>query len=287
MIAHPVICIVGQTASGKSGLAMELAKLVPCEIICADSQTVRRGLNIGTAKPSLDDQVTVPHHMLDLIDPYQQFSVAEFKQRTEQLVAEIRDRGAYPLIVGGTGLYVDAYAFDFDLEPVEAHEATISAWEQLSVTELHRLISQRGLSLPENQQNKRHLVGVLRRGGIKSKNIHIRPGVLMYGLQRSDEELKARIIERVKVMFEAGFLDEYRAIIECYGPPPKSFDAIGYAIAQRYFAGEINEQEMKDQFVRSDWQYARRQRAWFKRNKNIQWFTESAEALKKIVHDIK
>ena len=111
----PLVFIVGPTASGKSAFALKLAKAVDGEIICADSQTLRRDLNIGTAKPSLLDRKEVPHHLLDIIGPYESYSVAQFKEEAQKCIEDCRRRKKVPIIVGGSGLYVDAVFFDYQI----------------------------------------------------------------------------------------------------------------------------------------------------------------------------
>ena len=266
-----VIFIVGQTASGKSALAMKLAKQLNGEIVAADSQTIRRGLDIGTAKPTLEDQQAVPHHMIDIVDPYEPFNVAMFKQQAMAAIQDIQARGKQPLVVGGTGLYIDALFYDYAID--DGEQATDDLDEK-SVSELQAMIKAAGYDLPDNAQNPRHLIGVLRREGKSPKNQLPMTGAIMVGILRDEELLKTRIDQRVEAMFAGEFVDEVKAVIEKYGRPPKKMDAIGYPIALRYLDGEVSLDEAKELFKRGDWQYARRQKAWFKRNEHIRWFTE-------------
>ncbi len=155
-----LLVIVGPTASGKSELALNIAKKYNGEIIAADSRTVYRDMNIGTAKPSLDDQKALLHWGLDLVNPGQRFTAADFKQYAEAKIVDIQKRGKLPLLVGGTGLYIDSVLFDFgflaDFDPKLRKEL-----EQLSVQDLQKIIKQRGYTMPTNYQNKRYLIRVI------------------------------------------------------------------------------------------------------------------------------
>lgn len=280
------IFIVGPTASGKSQLAMQLAKEFGGEIVCADSQTIRKGMSIGTAKPSHKDRLEVPHHLLDVIGPYEEFSVHQFKQLASKSIKDIHSRGAIPIVVGGSGLYVDALYYDFDVENEEKSSEYKSELNAKSVEELQKIIQENGYKMPNNPQNPRHLIGtILRRGKVKS-NQNPRESTLILGLKNSDEELKNRIAARVDIMFENGLSEEVEQLTATYGTLPPQIDAIGYSIVVQYLAGQINLAQAKEQFARAHWQYARRQKAWFKRNTHISWFEHIDEAvlyLKKVL----
>jgi tRNA dimethylallyltransferase len=144
----PLIVIVGPTASGKSALAMQLAERFGGEIICADSRTVYKGMDIGTAKPSAEDQARVPHHGLDLVEPGERFSAVDFKNYATQTIADIRARGKIPFLVGGTGLYVDAVIFDYHFG--QADPELRAKLEALSLEELHEYCRNNNIKLPEN-----------------------------------------------------------------------------------------------------------------------------------------
>lgn len=279
----PIIFIVGVTASGKTATALRVADELNGEIICADSQTIRKDLNIGTAKPTVEEQKIAKHHMLDLIGPYDRFSVADFKKQAEESIEDIRSRGKLPVVVGGTGLYVDALFYDYDLN---LNDVGRKDFEKYSVEELQQMIIQRGYDLPTNKFNPRHLVGVLARGGEKSVDNVPVDGAMIYGIQRPDEEIKNRINLRVEKMFDSGLVDEVKTVIEKYGNPPKKLDAICYPIINRYLDGEISIEEAKEVFKRADWQYARRQKAWFKRNEFIQWYGDEKLASNAIIKDV-
>jgi len=282
-----IIFVVGPTASGKSSLAMKLAHRLNGEIVCADSQTIRRGLDIGTAKPSANDRKEIKHHMLDIIGPYDTYSVNQFKIDALQAISNIRSGGKVPIIVGGTGLYINALFFDYELEESENIGGYKQKLEQLSTNELQAVITSNGYKMPENKDNPRHLVGTILRRGKTNQNDTPIPGALIYGLLPGDETLKNRINNRVDEMFASGFVAEVESLIETYGRPTRQMDAIGYPIVMRFLDGEVTLEEAKQLFKTAHWQYARRQKSWFKTNPYINWLNNGAEARDAIIREVK
>lgn len=275
--------IVGPTASGKTALSIELAKELKGEIICADSQTIRRDMNIGTAKPTILDMQGIPHHMIDIIDPYDDYSLARYLVESRKLITKLRKVGKPSIIVGGTGLYIDALYLNFTLPTTQKSLArpklaTRLDFAGVSVEELRERILKNGYKLPINDKNRRHLENVLLRLGQSGGSAKPDSGAVIIGINPGRQVLVDRINLRVDKMFEAGFVDEVRSIIDKYGRPPKSFDAIGYKIVMRHIDGEISLDESRELFKIADRQYAKRQIAWFKRNKHIIWFESPAKA---------
>jgi tRNA dimethylallyltransferase len=281
-VKSPVLFLVGPTASGKTNLAISLAKMLDGEIVCADSQTLRKDLNIGTAKPTIDEMYGVVHHMIDVIEPYERFSVNQFKSMATEKIRDIQKRGKIPIIVGGSGLYIDALFFDFDLDEQTDNLEYKKKLEALSTRELQEMIIARKYPMPENKENPRHLIGMLLRGGLVNENKRPIDGAVIYGLMPDDETLKSRINLRVEKMFEDGFIDEVKDIVSKYGQPPEKLDAIGYPIGAKYITDELTLERAKENFKSEHWQYARRQRSWFKRNPYIQWFSSGEEAMNTI-----
>ena len=275
------VYIVGPTASGKTALAIKLAKLLNGEIVCADSQTVRRAMNIGTAKPTLREMEGIPHHGLDLIEPYEEFSLYQYQKLAKQAIQNIELRGKRPIVVGGTGLYIDALYFDFEL-PEIAESKNTEKLRGLSVDELQQKIKNSGLELPDNEKNPRHLINVLLRAGALGTQNKPKGGTIIVGLKPERSVLIERINARVEAMFESGFVEEVRKILSTYGRPPFFFDGIGYRIVMRYLDDEINIDEAKELFKIADRQYAKRQMSWFKRNNNIEWFETPEKAFEHI-----
>jgi tRNA dimethylallyltransferase len=246
MATPRLVVIVGQTASGKSALAMELARQFDGEIICADSRTVYRGMDIGTAKPSAEDRAKVPHHLLDVVDPDERFTVVEFKRLTEVAITDISVRGKLPIMVGGTGLYVDSVLFDYQFS-VEGSE--------------------------RDPANPRHL----KQTDVTPKIL--RPNTLVLGLSVNKALLEQRIHDRVEYMVASGFVDEVRAISDKYGWQAAALLAPGYKAFHGYLDGSADLETAKAAFVRNDTQLAKRQRTWFRRNKHIQWLDNPRSAV--------
>lgn len=278
-----MVFIVGPTASGKSDVALQIAELCNGEIVCADSQTIRKGLDIGTAKPSKQDQQRVKHHLLDVIGPYEKFSAAEFKRQAEKCIVDIRRKGRTPIIVGGTGLYIDALLFDFSFKDKPNTELR-EKLSKKSVAELQAEIIEKNLSMPENVKNPRHLIRVIESNGITPDKTDMRNDVVVVGLDPGREALNTRIENRVQSMLNAGLVQEAKEVIRTYGHPPNNWDAIGYKLIVDSFSQEDRPDEgvLAERIIIAHRQYAKRQRAWFKRNKNIVWFEQKADAIEYI-----
>lgn len=272
-----ILYIVGPTASGKTALSLEIAEAWDAEIVCADSQTVRQGMDIGTAKPSLADRSRVAHHLIDIIGPYEKFSLHDFLVYAKRHIKQIHKKGKPVVVVGGTGLYIDGLYWDF--EPIRGSE---TSYEHCSVEQLQYLVVENGFQLPSNSNNKRHLINTLRRGGEVGKMGVPSEGSIIIGINPAREILRQRIQTRVEEMMHDGFLEEVHQLIAEYGRPPIDFDAIGYRLALKYIDGEISKDECIEQFIRADMRYAKRQMTWFRRNKNTVWF-DSAETAKEFI----
>ena len=276
-----LVVIVGPTASGKSDLAMQVAKKFNGEIICADSRTIYKGMDIGTAKPSLPDRKAIQHWGLDLLEPGNKFSAADFKKYAEETIKDIKGRGKLPILVGGTGLYVDAVLFDFSfVEPrkLPLHwRLTMPMW---SISKLQKVIQQNDWPLPENKKNRRHLINTIRRNGRVGKQAKMpRDDALIIGLLPADNVLRNRISKRAEAMFNAGIIEETRRLMQDYGKRTLEGTAgIIYKIVVQAIEGKIDSETAITKFKYADWQYARRQKTWFKRNRYINWFSDQKPA---------
>jgi len=269
----PLLVIIGETASGKSALAMELAKRFDGEIISADSWTVRRGVDIGTAKPSLDDRRAVPHHLLDMVGPDEDFTAAVFKRLANQAIEDIHDRGKIPIMVGGTGLYIDGVIFDYSFLPTGA-PGQRTELNELSIPALLKRIKDNEIELGEvDVRNKRRLIRLIENNGILPTKRELREGTLIIGLDADRTILKKRITERVDAMLAAGLEAEVRGLVERYGWDCEALKGIGYAQWQSYFEGRDDVDEVRQKIIKGTLDLAKRQRTWFRRNNCIQWFT--------------
>lgn len=267
----PLIVIVGPTASGKSGIAIELAEQYNGEIICADSRTIYKGMDIGTAKPSRADQARVPHWGLDLVMPGEPFSAADFKAYAVQKIAEIRARGHVPFLVGGTGLYVDSVIFDYEFGPPADLEKRAEL-ERMTLQELHNYCIQHNISLPENDQNKRYVIRAIEQKGISGKRLDAPiNNCIIVGITTDREQLRERIQLRSEQLFDDGVVLEAKTLGEIYGWENEAMTGNIYRLAHAYLDKLMTAGELKFRNETADWQLAKRQLTWFKRNQFIEW----------------
>lgn len=266
----PLVVIVGPTASGKSSFAMEVAEKFDGEIICADSRTVYSGMNIGTAKPSIEDQSKIHHHLLDIVEPHQKFTAADFKRIASEVVDDISRRGKLPIIVGGTGLYIDSVLFDYKFGKL-ADEVERSQLEQLELEQLQELCRVKNIDLPENYKNKRHLIRAIQLKGLIKSERRMRENTLVVGISTKKEVLAERIRMRLRQMFKDGILEETKYLGEKYGWNHESLTGNAYRAGKRAIQGEATLEEVFEDSVRSDLALAKRQMTWFKRNPHVIW----------------
>lgn len=275
----PLIAVVGETASGKSALGLELARIFSGEIICADSWTVYRGFDIGTAKPSAAERAAIPHHMLDIADPRDGFSAALFKEMVVSVMAQIHARGNTPILVGGTGLYVDSVLYDYGfLDRADPDER--ARLDAMSLVELQAYAATNGIWLDGiDVRNKRRVIRHIENRGAKPAKSQLRQETLVLGVQLLREDLQARIEQRVEAMLAAGLEHEVLELVGLYGWDVEPMKGIGYREWRAYFAGEHNLTETKHQIIRATLQLAKKQRTWFRRNGDIQWVNNWGDAV--------
>ena len=267
----PLIVIVGQTASGKTALAIKLAQQFGGEIICADSRTIYKGMDIGTAKPSMAERSGVTHWGLDLVEPGERFTAADFKEYTLKKIDEIRARGHVPFIVGGTGLYVDGVVFDYQFG-ADVDEGLRDTLEQMTTAQLQDYCISYNIKLPENSQNKRHLVRAIERGGeSRKRNATPISTSVIVGISTDKETRRTRIANRIEHMFDDGVVKEANILGKKYGWNSEAMTGNAYPIIRQYIDGELSIDEAKQKLVVRDWRLAKRQRTWFRRNSHIRW----------------
>ena len=271
MVSKPLIVIVGPTASGKTALAIDLAERFGGEIICADSRTVYKGMDIGTAKPTEEERARVSHWGLDLVEPDQRYTAADFKKYAEQKIIEIRSRGHIPFLVGGSGLYIDAVIFDYKFGD-QADEKLRRNLEKMSVNELQDYCRKNNIQLPENDKNKRYLVRAVEQKSINSRrNSEILNNAFIVGIATDKSELRRRIEQRANKIFEKGIVDEAKRLGNEYGWGHEAMTGNIYPLCREYLGGNLSIEEAKQKFITQDWRLAKRQLTWFRRNKFIEW----------------
>lgn len=266
-----LIAIVGPTASGKTSLAIRIAERFDCEIICADSRTVYAGMDVGTAKPTPEERAKVPHWGLNIVRPDQPYSAADFKRYANEVIADIRSRGKTPLLVGGTGLYVDAVLYDYQFGP-PADPSVRHKLELLTIDQLQRYCNQHNVKLPVNDKNKRHLVRAIERASISTiGKSSLQQYAHIVGIATNMETLRTRIVLRSEQLFQNDVVGEATLLGKKYGWESEAMTGNIYPLIKSYLEGELTIQEIKERFTTLDYRLAKRQMTWLRRNPDIMW----------------
>ncbi len=273
-----VIVIVGPTASGKSDLAVLIAKEFDGEVISADSRQVYRGLNIGAGKITKREMCGVPHHMLDVLSPKKVFTVSEFKNKSEKIIGEIIERGKLPIICGGTGFYIDTLINNTTLPEVEPDPKLRQKLSKMSAPKLHlmllKLDSRRAKEIDPN--NKVRLIRAIEIAKALGKVPQSKPNPnyspLFIGIEWKREELNKRIQIRLLKRMKQGMLKEVENLHKDGLSWKRMFDlGLEYRYLSEYLQNKISKAEMLEKLEKEIEHYAKRQMTWFKRNKNIKW----------------
>ncbi|QWG46079.1 tRNA (adenosine(37)-N6)-dimethylallyltransferase MiaA [Bacillus mycoides] len=282
-----VAVIIGPTAVGKTKLSIDLAKALNGEIISGDSMQIYRTMDIGTAKVTTDEMDGIPHYMIDIKDPEDSFSVAEFQERVRKCIREITERGKLPIIVGGTGLYIQSVLFDYQFTD-EAGDATYR--EQMEKLALERGVEYIHKKLQEvdpesaeriHANNVRRVIRALEifytTGEKMSNQLEKQENELLYdvsliGLTMDREMLYDRINLRVNLMIEQGLLEEVKGLHERGVRDCQSIQAIGYKEIYDYFENRVSLEEAVSQLKTNSRRYAKRQLTWFRNKMDVAWF---------------
>ena len=287
MAINNIICVVGPTASGKTALAVELAKAFDGEVVSFDSMQIYRRMDIGTAKPTAEEMQGIPHHMIDIIEPDEAFSVGRFVELADPILRDILSRGKRVILAGGTGLYVDALIRGGDFAPTpstgcrEALEARAEAEGIEVLMEELRAIDPEALE--RSQGNPRRIIRALEvfqetgetitAHDLRTRSVPPKYTPLWIGLDfESRQELYDRIDLRVELMVKAGLLEEIREILGSGIPESATaMQAIGYKEFVGAMAGRDTLENAIAQVQQSSRRYAKRQLTWFRKNPNIHW----------------
>jgi len=299
MTNPPLLLIVGPTAVGKTELAIRLAERLNGEIVSADSRLFYRGMDIGTAKPTPAEQARAPHHLIDVANPDETWSLAMFQQHAHEVIAEIHARGRLPLLVGGTGQYVRAVTQGWTPPEVEPDERLRVVVEKLAKESGKEWLYDRLKAVdPEaaaviDLRNVRRTIRALEVILTTGYKFSAQRGqadspydLLTVGLKRPREELYARVDARIDAMFAAGLLDEVRKLLaKGYSPELPSMSGIGYRECCPVLSGQMSEEQARVQMKRITRVFVRRQANWFKESDpNIHWFEAGdPEVLEKVI----
>lgn len=274
-----LIAIVGPTGTGKTQLSIDLAKKFNAEIINADSRAIYKGADIASAKPSIKERNGIEHHLFDIAQPNEVYTVSQYKEAADKIIKDIVKRGKLPMMVGGTGLYFNAVINNYSFPPQSDKELKIKLENQ----KLDELLQQLDELDPEalnlvDRKNKRRVVRALevcvlsgkKFSQLKTTNKSIYQ-TLWLGIKWDLDQLKIRLENRADKMLKEGVLEETKRMIDKYDFDLPVMSSIGYPIWAQYLCGEISLDEAKNKFARGDYLLAKKQTTWFKKNQQIHW----------------
>lgn len=282
-----VIVICGPTASGKTKLGIELAKKINGEIISGDSMQIYKDMNIGTAKPNKDEMQGIKHYLIDYISPEQRYSVADFKKDAISAIEEIVKKQKVPIIVGGTGLYIDSLVKGIEYNDIKVDLEYRKKLETISEKHGLDFLYNEAIKIDKEAMNKishsdkKRIFRVLElynaTGKTKtqiekeSREKENPYNYIVFGIQMDRDLLYSRINMRVDKMIESGLINEVKYILEKYKNFPTAMQGLGYKEVKEYLDGNLSKEEMIEKIKTETRRYAKRQMTWFRRNKDIIW----------------
>lgn len=275
-----IIVILGQTSTGKSDLAVEIAQKINAEIISADSRQVYRGLNLGSGKITKEEKKEVPHHLLDVVEPMENFSVHDFVKHGRLTIREISKRGKNIIVCGGSPFYIDALLYDQNFAKVKANQKLREKLEKKSTEELASMLEKKSKKDFERIDTKNKIriiraLEILKELGKIPKNKKIEKySTLWIGLKMEKEELFEKIESRLERRMNEGIINEVQTLLEKKKINHKKLESLGleYRFASRYIKNELNHTEMVSELFSAIKKFTKRQMTWFKKNKKINWF---------------
>lgn len=293
-----IIIIAGSTGVGKTELSINLAKKYNGEIISADSMQIYKRMDIGTAKIKAEEMQGIPHHMIDIVEPYENFTAFDFMSRAENIIKEITSRGKVPIVVGGTGLYINTLLYEMDFNKVDADEEYRSSlWNFYNQNGTEALFEKLLAVDPNTKIEKENTKRVIRALEIykttgkigKFDKMKKRKDILskLYVLSRDREELYENINIRVDKMVAEGLIDEVKSLInEGLSLQHQSMKAIGYRQIIEYIEGKFTEKEAIEEIKKESRRYAKRQITWFKRYEDATWLDLTDTKIEKVIENI-
>ena len=282
-----VIVICGPTASGKTSLSIELAKQINGEIVSCDSMQIYKDMTIGTAKPTKEEMDGIKHYLLDFVYPDQRYSVAEYKKDAENTIEKIISEGKVPIVVGGTGLYLEALIYNIEYqnieEDMEYRNKLYEIEREQGLSKLYEMASKIDSKAMEkiSPNDKKRICRVLEiyhlTGKTKteleeeSRKNEPKYNYKLFGITMDREKLYERINLRVDIMINQGLIDEVKNLLEKYNNFPTAMQGLGYKEVVEYLNGLITKDEMIDKIKMETRRYAKRQLTWFRKYKNLIW----------------
>ena len=280
-----VIVIGGPTASGKTALSIELAKQINGEIVSADSMQIYKEMDIGTAKVTREEMQGIKHYLIDIIEPNQRYSVAEFKKDAEKAIEEIINKGKTPIVVGGTGLYIDSLIYGIEYQNIKLDEEYRKKLEKEAEEGLDNLYEKAKKIDPEamkkiSPNDKKRIIRVLEiykaTGKTKTQQEEesrkeLKYDYKVFAINMEREKLYERINKRVDLMLQQGLIEEVEKITDKYKEFPTAMQGLGYKEVVEYLENKTTKEEMIEKIKMETRRYAKRQITWFKKNKQTIW----------------
>ncbi len=293
-----VIVIAGPTASGKSKLAVELAKKINGEIISADSMQIYKDMNIGTAKISKEEMQGIEHYMIDCVSPNERYSVSTYKKEAEECIKKVLSKGKNPIICGGTGLYINSLIYGIEFQNEEIDETYRNKLNKIAedngLEELYNIAVQIDSEAMKkiSKNDKKRIIRVLEiyhktgktktEQDMESRKNEVKYDYKVFAINMNREVLYNRINQRVDQMIKDGLIDEVKFIMQKYKAFPTAMQGLGYKEVAEYLEGNINKEDMIEKLKMESRRYAKRQITWFKKNKDITWLNGEDELEKNL-----
>ena len=287
MEKQKVIVICGPTASGKTALSIELTKKINGEIVSCDSMQIYKEMDIGTAKPTIEEMQGIKHYMIGIISPNERYSVADYKKDAKRAIKEILEKGKVPIVVGGTGLYIDSLIYEIEYQDIEFDKEYREYLEkEVKEKGLEGLYNRAKEIDPEaikkiSKNDKKRILRILEiyhatgenktEQERKSRQKEVEYDYRVYALNMEREKLYERINKRVDKMIEDGLIQEVEKIYKKYNDFPTAMQGLGYKEVVEYLEGKLSKEEMIEKIKQETRRYAKRQLTWFRKNKETIW----------------
>lgn len=295
-----VIVICGPTASGKTALSIELAKKINGEIVSADSMQIYKDMDVGTAKTTPEEMQGIKHYLQDFVEPDKRYSVADYKIDAEKAIEEILSKGKIPIVVGGTGLYVDSLIYGIEYQEIKFDEKYRKELEDIALKNGLETLYKKAQDIdPEaikkiSCNDKKRIMRVLEiykatgktktEQEIESRKKEVKYDYKVFAIDWEREKLYERINKRVDIMIEKGLIEEVENLLKKYKEFPTAMQGLGYKEVVEYLNGYLTKEEMIDKIKQDTRRYAKRQITWFRKNKQTIWI--GPQDLQKILDEI-
>ena len=293
MQKNKVIVICGPTASGKTALSIELAKQIHGEIVSCDSMQIYQDMNIGTAKPTPEEMQGIKHYLIGYVSPEQRYSVADYKADAKKAIKEIIKKGKMPIVVGGTGLYLDSLIYEIEYQDIQLDEEYRKKLEEEVEEKGLEALYERAKQIdaiaiekisPNDKKRILRILEIYHATGrtkteqeIESRKKEVEYDYKVYALDWDRQTLYDRINKRVDMMIEQGLIEEVKQILDKYDTFPTAMQGLGYKEVVDYLKGDLTKEEMIEKIKMESRRYAKRQLTWFRKNKQTIWLNAEDE----------